>query len=265
VSSGARSQTAPLVVELWYPETRDLIDPGLVQALRSQWPATELQLESIVVPHGRPPSPLLTVIMTASRPGESGKALPDVSQTWDWADAEAAVSASRRSHLVTEMFGDGRTPQERWGAMSRVVAELARLTRPTALSWPQSQRVGNPELFTADDLDGLINVRSFSIANDPGVMVMDTLGLHVFGLPDVQCHFRDREPGEIAKMLFTTAVYLFHSGDVIADGNTISAPGVHKRLVCLHEPALLAPSRRVIDVDLGDPYAAGRRDRLKQL
>jgi hypothetical protein len=217
-------------------------------------------MESIVVPHGEPPSPLLTVIMTASPLGEGGKALPDVSQTWDWEGAEAAVSASRCSLLVTEMFGDGRTPQERWDAMSYVVAEMAGITRPTALSWPQSQRVGDPELFAAGDLDGLINVRYFAISNDPGAMVMDTLGLHVFGLPDVQCHFRDREPGEIAAMLFSTAVYLFRSGDVIADGNTISGPG-DERLVCFHEHALLAPSRRVIDVDLGDPYAAGQRDR----
>ena len=100
-------------------------------------------MESIVVPHGDPPSPLLTVIMTASPLGQGGKALPDVSQTWDWEGAEAAVSASRCSVLVTEMFGDGRTPQERWDAMSGVVAEMARITRPTALSWPQSQRVGN--------------------------------------------------------------------------------------------------------------------------
>jgi hypothetical protein len=140
---------------------------------------------------------------------------------------------------------------------------LARLTRPTVLSWPQSQRVGNPELFTAGDLDGLINVRYFSIANDPGVMVMDTLGLHVFGLPDMQCHFRDRDPGEIATMLFSTAVYEFQSGDVIADGNTISGPSADERLVCFHEPALLAPSRQVIDVNLGDPYAAGPRDRAR--
>jgi hypothetical protein len=203
--------------------------------------------------------------MMASPLGEGGKALPDVSQTWDWAGAEAAVSASRRSLLVTEMFGDRRTPQERWRAMSGVVAELARLTRPTVLSWPQSQRVGNPELFAVGDLDGLINVRYFSIANDPGVMVMDTLGLHVFGLPDVQCHFRERQPGEVATMLFTTAVYLFQSGDVIADGNTISGPWADERLVCFHEPALLPPSRGVIDVDLGDPYAAGQRDRQKPL
>ena len=265
MSNGNRSRTDPMVVELWYAEAPDLSDPQLLQGLRSQWPTTELQLESIVVPHGDPPSPLLTVIMTASLLGEGGKALPDVSQTWDWAGAEMAVSASRRSLLVTEMFDDGRTPQQRWGAMSRVVAELAQRTRPTVLSWPQSQRVGNPKLFAAGDLDGLINVRYFSIANDPGVMVMDTLGLHVFGLPDVQCHFRDRQPGEIAPLLFATAVYLFQSGDVIADGNTISGPWADERLVCLHEPALLAPSRRVIDIDLGDPYAAGRRDRQSQL
>jgi hypothetical protein len=265
VSSGTRSQTASLVVELWYAEAPDLGDSRLIQDLRSQWPATQLQLESIVVPHGDPPSPLLTVIMSASPLGEGGKALPDISQTWDWAGAEMAVSASRHSLLVTEMFGDDRTPEQRWGAMSRVVAELARRTRPSVLSWPQSQRVGNPKLFAPGDLDGLINVRYFSIANDPGVMVMDTLGLHVFGLPDVQCHFRDRQPGEIAPMLFSAAVYLFQSGDVIADGNTISGPWADERLVCFHEPALLAPSRRVIDIDRGEPYAAGWRDRQKQL
>ena len=265
MSGSIPGPTAPLIVELWYEELPDLGDPLLLQALRSRWPATELQLESIVVPHGGPPAPLLTVIMPGSPLGQDGKTLPDVGQTWGWQTAEAAVSACRRSLLVSEMFGDGRTPQERWDAMSGVVSELAQFSDPAVLSWPQSQRVGNPKLFTAGDLDGLINVRYFSIANDPGVIVMDTLGLHVFGLPDVQCHFRDREPGEIATMLFSTAVYEFQYGDVIADGNTISGPWPDERLRCFHEPALLAPSRRVIDVDLGDPYAAGRRDRQSQL
>ncbi len=179
--------------------------------------------------------------------------MPDVSQTWDWEGAEAAVASCRSSLLVTEMFGAGRTPRERWRAMSGVVAQLTRVTHPVVLSWPQSQRVGDPAMFTEGDLDGLINVRYFSISNDPGATVMDTLGLHVFELPDVQCHFRGREPGEIAKMLFSTAAYLFRAGDVIADGNTISGPKGDERLVCFHEPALLEPSRQVIDVDLGDP------------
>jgi Domain of unknown function (DUF4261) len=262
VSIAEPAASVPLVVELWYAEDAPVLaDPGLLQALRSLSPDAEPQMDSVVVPHGDGAAPLLTVIMPGSPLGEGGKALPDVSQTWNWDGAEAAVARCRSSLLVTEMFGAGRTPQERWRAMSGVVAELIRHTHPTVLSWPQSQRVGDPELFTAGDLDGLINVRLFSISNDPGAVVMDTLGLHVFGLPDVQCHFRDREPAEIAALLFSTAAYLFRSGDVIADGNTISGPQGDERLVCFREPALLEPRRQVIDVDLGDPYAAGRRDR----
>jgi Domain of unknown function (DUF4261) len=252
----------PLVVELWYAaEAPDLGDPRLLQALRTLSPDAEPQMESVVVPYGDGSAPLLTVIMPGSPLGEGGKALPDVSQTWDWEGAEAAVARCWCSVLVTEMFSDDRTPQQRWDAMSGVVAELIGLTHPTVVSWPQSQRVGDPNQFAAGDLDGLINVRYFSIANDPGAMVMDTLGLHVFGIPDVQCHFRDREPAEIATMLFSTAAYLFRSGDVIADGNTISGPQADERLVCFREPALLEPKRQVIDVDLGDPYAAGKRNR----
>lgn len=251
----------PLVMELWYAETPDLGEQWLLDALRSLWPAAQRQMDSVVVPHSEGPAPLLTVIMRGSPLGEGGKSLPDVSQTWDWDGAEDAVVNCRCSLLVTEMFGEASAPRERWGAMSRVIAELTRLTHPIVLSWPQSQRVGDPTLFAADDLDGLINVRYFSIANEPGTVVMDTLGLHVFSLPDVQCHFRGRKPGEIAEMLFATGAYLFRSGDVIEDGNTISGPNGDERLVCFHEPALLEPSRQVIDVDLGDPYAAGRRDR----
>jgi hypothetical protein len=251
-----------LVVELWYAEDApDLADPRLLQALRSVSPDVQPQMESLVVPHGDGSAPLLTVIMPGSPLGEGGKALPDVSQTWDWEGAEAAVASCRSSLLVTEMLGEGWTPEDRWGAMSGVVAELIKHTHPKVISWPQSQRVGDPNLFVAGDLAGLINVRYFSIANDPGAIVMDTLGLQAFGLPDVQCHFRDREPAEIAAMLFSTAVYLFRSGDVIADGNTISGPKGDERLLCFREPALLEPRREVIDVDLGDPYAAGRRSR----
>ena len=48
---------------------------------------------------------------------------------------------------------------------------------------------------------------------------------------------------------------------MIADGNTISGLNDEERYLCRREPALLEPARPVIDIDLGDPYAAGRRDR----
>ena len=118
-----------------------------------------------------------------------------------------------------------------------------------AVSWPHSQKVSDPETLAADDVDGIVNVRFFTVAGDDEAMVLDTLGLHVFGLPDLQCHFRDRDPGEIAGLLYATALYVFDSGDVIADGNTISGPD--------GDGALRLSPR---DLAAGaDPAGAGRR------
>lgn len=259
------SDTTPgLVAELWYAEPVDLSRPEILAALRVIAPEAEAQSESIVVPHaaavdGRPP--LMSAVMAASAVVHGGKQRPDVSQTWDWPEAADAVEASRASLLVTEMFADTSDPEERVAAVDAVVAALVPVTDPLLVSWPQSQRVVDPRHEAADDLDGVINVRMFTVAGDDTALVMDTLGLHVFGLPDVQCHFRDRLPAEIAALLYSTAVYLFESGDVIADGNTVSGADGDGRFVCRHEPALVGPARTVVDVDLGDPYAAGERDR----
>ena len=106
----------------------------------------------------------------------------------------------------------------------------------------------------------MLNVRFFTVGDDE-TRLMDTLGLDLFELPDVQCHYRDFDPAAVATMLFNTAVYLFAQGDVIDDGHTISGPRGDEHFVCRHEAALLGPPRTVLDVDLGDPYAAGVRRR----
>jgi hypothetical protein len=257
--------TEGLFAELWYEEAPDLDDGTLLAALRQFSPGAEAQDASFTVPDptaaGSGARSLLTVVMAGSPLGVYDKRLPDVSQTWDWAEAEATVARCRASLLVTELLTNGSSRHQRVAALGAVVAELVASTHPAAISWPQSQRVSDPARFAPEDLDGVINVRLFAVASDADALVMDTLGLHVFGLPDVQCHFRGRQPGEIAAMLFATAVYIFESGDVIADGNTISEPDGQGRYVCRREPALVEPQRTVLDVDLGDPYAAGERDR----
>jgi len=253
-----------LVAELWYVDPPDLDAAEVLAALRAVSPAAEARGGSLSVPH--PPDdpelpPLLTVVVPGSPLGQDGKSLPDVSQTWDWAEAEATVERCRSSVLVTEMLAEGRSAAERVNALGQVVEALVDSTSPVAIHWARSQRVSDPARFGAGDLDGVINVRMFSDARTDGALAMDTLGLHVFDLPDVQCHFRGREPGAIAELLFATAVYLFDHGDVIEDGNTISGTDGEGRYVCRREASLLDPARLVLDVDLGEPYAAGRRDR----
>jgi hypothetical protein len=256
-------ESISLVVELWYAEAPDLADPELLDALRVIAPAAERQEGSLAVPHGAAVDgvpPLLTAIVAASPVGEGGKQLPEVSQTWDWPGADEALDRCRSAVLVSEMFADGFDAEERVSALTAVLRVLARATHPVLISWPLSQRVVDPEADD-DDLGGAINIRLFTVAGDESALVLDSLGLHIFGLPDVQCHFRGRGPAEIAALLHATATYLFDAGDVIADGNTISSLDGVETYVCRRERALVAPARTVLDVDLGDPYAAGERDR----
>lgn len=260
--------TPALVTEMWYAEPPDLGDLELLEALRALAPGAEAQSDSLSIPRADltilrdgQPVLLLTVVMPASPLGSAGKQPPDASQTWDWAEAEAAVARCRASVLVTEMFAEGFTPQQRVAALTEVVAVIVQATAPTLLSWPQSQRVSDPRAFRPGLVENVVNVRFFSVGDSATEMIMDTLGLHVFGRPDVQCHYRDADPAEIAALLVATAGYLYEAGDVIADGHTISGADGEGRYVCQHEMALVGPGREVIDIDLGDPYAAGSRHR----
>lgn len=264
----AEADSARLIAELWYDEVPDLSDPRLLAALREVSSRAELQDGSITVPHSEVTMalehgtvPLLTAVLTGSGLDSEDKSLPDVSQTWDWAEAGDALDRCTGSVLVTELLASVFPPQQRVAGLRAVVRVLVEQTRPTAIFWPSSQRVTDPATFDADGLDGVINVRFFSVGSDGGAMLMDTLGLDLFELPDVQCHYRDFNPGDVATMLFNTAVYVFAVGDVIDDGHTISGLQGDEHFVVRHEEALVGPPRTVLDVDLGDPYAAGARVR----
>ena len=268
-----------LVAELWYATAPDLEDPLLLEGLRAVSPGTQAQEASLVVPYdggetpARPISngngsgngttapPLLTLVLPGSSLDEPGKALPDTSQTWDWPEADTTLEPARASLLVVEMSGDSYAARDRVAALVGVVRALSVATQPLAVSWPTSQRVTDPAEAGADGLGGLLNVRFFTVADDEDERVMDTRGLASFGLPDVQVHFRDLDPGRLAGLLYATGAYLLEEGDVVEDGNTISGLEPDDQWACHHEDALVAPPRRVLDVDPGDPYAAGRRAR----
>ena len=93
-------------------------------------------------------------------------------------------------------------------------------------------------------------------AND---MLMDTLGLSALGLPDVQCHFRDLDPSQVAQVLYNTAVYIYDNGAVIDSGHTVAGIQPEEKWHCQFEESLLKPHREVLDVNPGPEHAAGQR------
>jgi hypothetical protein len=206
-------------------------------------------------------APLLTSLFFAtSDPGTTAR---DLSQSWEWPDAQSVLAGCTHTVLVTEMLASGpHRPAVRIGAFRTVLDAVIELAWPAATWWPVSgQALPADDPLAEHPLRGLVNVRRFRVENDPGVSLMDTLGMAPFGLPDLQCHFRDIDPGKVGAKLFNTAAYLVENGPVIDSGHTVGGIDPDQVWRAQWEDALVRPHRPVIDLDPGDPYAAGGRHR----
>src|SRR6516165_685279 len=183
----------------------------------------------------------------------------DLSQTWEFPQAPAALGRCRAALTIGEMFGRVRPPWQRLEVFRATVLAVCRLTDPVAAWWPTATQLLPPPSPDGQPLMGLLNVRLFRVEGSASDVVMDTLGLQVFGLPDLQCHCHGIELPRLATYLRNAANYVFERGDVIRDGDTIEGIEPGEKWRCLQEEALIPPGRLVIDLDPGADLAAGER------
>lgn len=202
-----------------------------------------------------PSSPVLVCVAESINQQELKGA---ISQTWDWPAAESIVLDCSHAVLVSDMNGHMLKSKDRLENIQKVLAAVHMLYPAKAVHWPSSQRIVNPIVISEalqdgqfDSLDtGAVNVRLFNVDNEPGEMVMDTLGLAFLNLPDLQCHFSKLEPAEVASCLYSWANYLFDKGAIIESGATIDGCD-GKPWQCNWEWSLAEPRRQVIDLHSG--------------
>ncbi len=209
--------------------------------------------------------PAQTAILTTDQPPQLEAYRQDIQQSWRCRRAEGLLRGCRQARLVTEMMARLLPPRDRVSLFHGVLRALIEVTDPDALVFKHSQQVIEPaEYLAACDQDpilrpGSVNVRFFKISNSDGDMIMDTRGLADVGLHDLQCHFRGLDPTAVARVLFNTAVYIFERGPVIESGQTVAGIEPNSMWRCQFENSLLEPKREVLDLNPGEPYAAGRR------
>ncbi|NQT40376.1 MAG: DUF4261 domain-containing protein [Planctomycetes bacterium] len=201
---------------------------------------------------------------------EEGKARTDlteaIGQSWSWPEAKSAA-ACKGSLLVSELMSRGLDYPTRVRLFRGALRAVLENVDCRAIHWQPTQQIVDPRAFLEaqqeDDIQnhlrGFINVRLFRIEGADDVL-MDTLGLTALGLPDLQCHFHGLDPNAVAGMLWNTSFYLFENGDVIEDGHTVGGVHPQDRWTCRHEESLVGPTREVLDVNPGEPFAAGNRD-----
>ena len=205
-------------------------------------------------------------LITVGKPISLSEFNGALDQTWDWSEARNLVAKAKHRLIVTEWMAGMFNPANRVDMFFTVLSLVSEMAKPLCIHFGHAERIVDPALIQASKDNftklktGFLNVRLFRIEGEPDVMVMDTRGLAVFDLPDLQIHFQTLEPSQVAAMLYNTAVYIYENGDCIKDGHTVQGLSADHRWRCQHEESLVGPKRIVLDIDPGEPFAAGKRN-----
>ena len=189
-----------------------------------------------------------------------------LSQSWQFPEGRETLQTCRFVITVRETAASPAKPVERLHYLQDALNVVLDAVHGEAMHCVDSQQLISPGLFLGEVeargvpalQAGAVNVRLYRV-DAPGVaegrLLMDTLGLHAFGLPDLQIDYRWLEPGAVAKTLFAAAAYIFQNGDVLEDGHTIEGSLPGSRWTAQHGESMVEPHREVILLDPGEPYS----------
>lgn len=193
------------------------------------------------------------------------------SQMWSCLeDRDRILSECKYAVTANDMLGGGLHPRVRANMLMDYLEALLELYPSCeAVYFLNSGKLILAETIRSGKVQGLdryiqycVNARFFNITgtNDH---VVDTLGLSLLYIEDLQYHFHDMDPNWVVGHAYSTASYILSGDRPVKNGDTIDgiADG---RLVqdiqwkCQFEDSLIGPDRPVLDVCMGE-YAAGRR------
>jgi hypothetical protein len=213
--------------------------------------------------------PAQTFIAVADRAPDMERLSPAIEQSWNFSGAREQVQRCTTSVLVSDLMAGGLEYKIRLALFQKVLTSVLEVIPCQAIHWHPSQQIIRPSNYLTTIASGnypnfeagALNVRLFQIINEGSQedVLMDTLGLAVLGLPDLQCHFRDLDEDAVAEMLYNTGLYLFENGDVIKDGHTVAGIYPDDKWLCQHENSLTDPERVVLDINPGYPFTARNR------
>lgn len=193
------------------------------------------------------------------------------SQMWNcMSDRDKILSECKYQVFANDMLGGGLPARKRANMLMDYLEALVEL-------YPQCEAVYNAnsgKLIKADDIrkkemTGIdryiryaVNVRFFNVEGTED-SVVDTLGLSLLYIEDLQYHFHDMAPNWVVGHAYTVAAYLLNNDNPIKDGDTVD--GIRNGIIvqdiqwkCQYEDSLIQPARIVKDVCMGE-YAAGNR------
>ena len=174
--------------------------------------------------------------------------------TRDWSGAGNAGNSHEARLVVSDRRASELSYKNRLRIFQDVVGAVVSCAAPLAILWRASGKLVNPATLARaskpgekrDPLAGAVNVRlTPPPAGTSAKMVLDTLGLHALGLPDLEVLVRLEEPKKVELFLLSIARYVFDLGDVLPDHRVVKGPA-GDRWVIKRGRASSVPGREVL-------------------
>lgn len=175
-------------------------------------------------------------------------------QSWHWSEVKEIMKNCGFEVNLTELMSQNLAHQVRLEFFQKFLCAVAKATKPTVIYFRNSEKFIKTDDFLeacdkeqGDFLHGAMNIRLFNIGD--GEVLMDTFGLHAFGIADFECRFtRKYDPGEIAGVLTNIAYYVFETGDLIRSDTTIEGIGKNPIWKTQFKESMAEPKRLVVNV-----------------
>lgn len=193
------------------------------------------------------------------------------SQMWDCQeDRDEILDGCGYVVMANDVLGGGLPTQERANFVMDYVEALIELYPSCeAVHFLNSGKLVKPEAIRSEGLKGLdryvrfaMNIRLFNVG-DTEDRIMDTVGLSLLFIEDLQYHFHGMDPNWVVLHANSFACYVLKNDQPMKDGDTID--GVRDgelaqdiQWPCHFEDAMVQPLRAVLDVYMNE-YAAGNR------
>lgn len=194
-----------------------------------------------------------------------------LSQMWDCPESAEILSRCKYRVIATDMLASGMSANDRAEMLTDFAEALAEI-------YPQCEAVYfdlSGKMYTREKLLNCsvpkeqrfiyyaVNVRFFKIEGTQD-MLIDSLGMNVLNMPDLQYHFHGMDPNWVVNHAYNALIYMLENDCPIKNGDTIDgivndAMSRQLQWVCRFEDSLIQPARPVIDINMGE-YASGRRD-----
>ncbi|MCR4646444.1 MAG: DUF4261 domain-containing protein [Oscillospiraceae bacterium] len=193
------------------------------------------------------------------------------SQMWDCPEHERILEECKYEVAAMDMMASALEAADRSEILMNFLAALMELypTCEAVYFQPSGKMIYADKIrqYNGDPGDRFllfaVNVRFFRIEGS-GDMLVDSLGMSILSMPDLQYHFHGLAPDDVVNHAYNMLAYIIANNCPIRNGDTID--GIHNgkfsrsvQWKCHFEESLVQPRRDVIDICM-NKYASGGRE-----